>query len=58
MKKHDIMEIAADLRYETDKAYLLYDGDKEAWLPKSQVENNNDGTFSMPEWLAEKVGFI
>ncbi len=58
MKKHDIIEISADLRHETEKALLLYDGDKEAWFPKSQVENNNDGTFSMPEWLAEKAGFI
>lgn len=56
MKKHDIID--ADLRYETEKAFLLYNGDKESWFPKSQVENNNDGTFSMPEWLAGKAGFI
>lgn len=58
MKKHDIIEISADLRLETDKAFLLYDGDKEAWVPKSQVENNSDGTFSMPAWLAMERGFI
>jgi hypothetical protein len=58
MKNHDIIEIAADIRVETEKAFLLYDGDKEAWFPKSRVENNNDGTFQMPEWLARKAGFI
>jgi hypothetical protein len=57
-KKHDIIEIAADLRHETEKAFLLHDGTKEAWVPKAQVENNNDGTFSMPEWLAMDKGFI
>ncbi len=57
-KKHDIIEIAADLRRETEKAFLLYDGSKEAWVPKAQVENNGDGTISMPEWLAMEKGFI
>jgi hypothetical protein len=57
-RNHDIIEIAADLRHETEKAFLLYDGSKEAWVPKAQVENNNDGTFSMPEWLAMDKGFI
>lgn len=57
-KSHDIIEIAADLRHETEKAFLLYDGSKEIWVPKAQVENNNDGTFSMPEWLAMDKEFI
>ena len=57
-RNHDIIEIAADLRHETEKAFLLHDGSKEAWVPKTQVENNNDGTFSMPEWLAMDKGFI
>lgn len=57
-RNHDIIEIAADLRRETEKAYLLYDGSNEAWVPKAQVENNGDGTFSMPEWLALDKGFI
>jgi hypothetical protein len=58
MKQHDIIEIAAELRHETDKAFLLHDGDRQAWVPKAQVENNSDGTFSMPEWLALDKGFI
>lgn len=54
-----LADIDAELHKETDKAFLVWDGkeDKEGqpvkvWLPKSQVENNNDGTFTMPEWLA------
>lgn len=57
-KNHDIIEIAAELKMETDKAYQLYDGTKTAWVPKSQVKKNDDGTFSMPEWLALDKGFI
>jgi hypothetical protein len=29
-----------------------------ATVPKSQVEQNDDGTFTMPEWLAKDKGFI
>lgn len=57
-KTHDIIEIAAQLKHETEKGYLLFDGDKEEWVPKSQVKKNDDGTFSMPEWLAMDKGFI
>jgi hypothetical protein len=53
-RNNDIIEIFAELRLETEKVFLLYDGDKEAWLPKAQVDNNGDGTFSMPEWLADR----
>jgi hypothetical protein len=57
-KSGELFDLAAELRHETLLAYLLFDGTKEAWVPKSQVENNNDGTFTMPQWLAEKVGFV
>ena len=55
---NELVEIAAEIRHETEKAYLLFDGTREAWVPKSQVENNNDGTFTMPTWLAERAEFI
>lgn len=42
----------------TDKAFRLFDGVRTEWLPISQVTDNGDGTFSMPEWLAKKKGFI
>ncbi len=55
---NEMVEIAAMLRHETDKAYLLFDGVREAWVPKSQVEDNGDGTFTMPTWLAQQREFI
>lgn len=53
-----LTDIAAEIRGETDKAIRLFDGAKTEWVPKSQVENNGDGTFTMPEWLAQDKGFI
>lgn len=57
-KEQKLIDIAAIIRHETPKAYLLYDGKKEEWVPKSQVEDNKDGTFAMPEYLAKEKGFI
>jgi hypothetical protein len=54
----ELFDVAAELRHETKLAYLLFDGTKEAWVPKSQVEDNRDGTWTLPVWLAEKVGFV
>lgn len=53
-----LTDIAAELRGETEKALRLFDGARTEWVPKSQVENNGDGTFTMPEWLAKDKGFI
>jgi len=57
-KPSELFEVVAELRHETKLAYLLFDGTKEAWVPKSQVQDNGDGTFTLPIWLAEKVGFV
>ncbi len=57
--KSDLIDIALDIVAETKLAYCLSDGgDEEIWVPKSQVEKNDDGTFTMQEWLAFKKGFI
>jgi hypothetical protein len=53
-----LADIAGALRGETDKAFRLYDGKTTEWVPKRLVENNGDGTFTMPEWLAKDKGFI
>lgn len=53
MAKKTLVDITAKVKAETEKAWLIVTDDlKEAWLPKSQVENNQDGTFTLPEWLA------
>jgi hypothetical protein len=58
-RRHDIVEIAAELRHETAAALLLDCGDgKPVWFPKSLVEDHGDGTFSMPEWLAKERGAL
>lgn len=55
---HNIVEVTAELRRETEKAYLLYDGKKEVWVPKELCEDYGDGTFQMPDWLALDKGLI
>lgn len=57
--RSDLIDIAAELCRETGKAFLMFDGDREVWLPKSLVEYDPDGgTFAMPEWLAKDKGLI
>lgn len=57
--RSDIVDIAGTLLIETDKAYKIDFGEfTPTWLPKSQVENNGDGTWAMPEWLATEKGLI
>jgi hypothetical protein len=58
MPKRELIEIAAELRHETANAYRIFDGKTTEWIPKSQVERNDDGTWTMPEWLAREKGFI
>ena len=57
-RSYKLIDIAAEKQGETEKAFRLFDGKKTEWVPKSQVEENSDGTFTMPEWLAKEKGFI
>jgi len=58
-KNHDIIEIAGEIKGETDKAYRFYDGKTTDWVPKSQCEwDEKDKTMQMPEWLAMDKGFL
>jgi hypothetical protein len=56
--KRELIDIAGELRGETERAFRIYDGKLCEWVPKSEVEKNDDGTFTMPEWLAQEKGFI
>ncbi len=68
--KKQLIDVAAELRHETDKAYLVYDGRSEikkgdtvpselrVWIPKTMVEYDGKKTFTMPHWLALDKGFI
>ena len=64
-KEVELCDIDANLITETKDAFCITVEDdtfiKEAdriWLPKSKVENNNDGSFTLPVWLAEVKGLI
>lgn len=57
-KRDDLYDFAATLRHETEKAYLLNDGFKDVWLPKSHTEDNGDGTWTVPQWLAGEKGLV
>jgi hypothetical protein len=57
--RSDLVDIAGELRRETDRGMLIFDGTQEVWLPKALVEHDPaDGTFAMPEWLAKEKGLI
>lgn len=58
MPKSELFDLSAEIKGETDRAWRLSDGITTEWVPKSQVEKNGDGTFTMPEWLAKEKGFI
>lgn len=50
--------LSGEVIKETDLAILFFDGTKEIWLPKSQLEDRSeysDGTeITIPAWLAEE----
>jgi len=53
-----LFDFAAELKHETDAAYLVTDGSEDYWLPKSMTEDNGDGTFTIPEWMAIEKGIV
>jgi hypothetical protein len=58
--------IACEIRHLTDKAVLIHDGAREAWLPFSQIEDPGTEELEkgahvellLPEWLAQEKGLI
>ena len=50
-----VTDIECTVEHETERACLLRNshGDQ-AWFPKSQIEDNGDGTFTIPVWLLEQ----
>lgn len=59
-------EIACEIRVLTDRAVLIHDGTREAWIPRSQIEDPDPAeleigstvTLLIPEWLANEKGLI
>jgi len=58
VREEETCTITAELEHETALAYLIDDGEQKVWVPKSKTTDNGDGTFTMPEWLANTKGLI
>ena len=61
----DKVEIGCVIKAETDKAILCDFGDKEVWIPLSQVDDDSEiwkvgeeGTLVVSEWIATQKGLI
>lgn len=53
-----LVDLTLAVHHETDKAYLFGYGNVESWVPKSIVERNADGTFTMPLNVAEEKRLV
>jgi len=66
MARNDPITVSVEFITHTAGAVLVKDGDEEAWIPKSKIENDEDDWDSLklgdildldiPEWLAEDKG--
>jgi hypothetical protein len=57
--KNELIDIACEVRGETDKAYRIFDGIVTAWVPKSVCELSDDRkTLTIEGWVAEEKGFV
>ncbi len=58
------VEIEVTIKCETEKAYLVHNGENEAWIAKSQIKDyteESDGSISsilIAEWLGIEKGLI
>ena len=58
------VELEVEIRAETPKALLVFDGRTEVWVPKSQIRDqceNDLGTITsifISEWLATEKGLV
>jgi len=60
-RDHKIIDLAVEIRHEIALAFLVHDGGREAWLPKSLVEvseKRGQCIGTLPEWLAKREGLI
>lgn len=57
--KDQLYDFEAKIVHQTPKAFLLDVGnDEPIWMPKSIVQDNNDGTFTIPENYAKEKEII
>lgn len=62
----EFTEITCEVRIKTDHAVLIHDGAREAWIPRSQIEDPDPEdmvigshiTLLITTWLAQAKGLI
>lgn len=58
------IEISVEVRKETERAFCVFDGKTEVWIPKSQIKDQcedskgNITSIFITEWLAGEKGLI
>lgn len=57
------VEFYGELKAETERGVLVFDGDNKIWLPKSQILEmrkikDSDYEFEIPYWLAKEKEII
>jgi len=56
------ISLQGEVRRETELAILFFDGSREVWIPKSQLEDRSvysDGVeITIPRWLAEEKELV
>jgi len=61
VSKSDLIDLAVEIRHETANAFLVHDGHRDVWLPKSQcevTETHGPSIVTLPEWLAKAKELI
>jgi hypothetical protein len=66
MSDTELVEFCGDYKYETDAAYLVNDGDKNHWIPKSlchditpsDPKEGDSCDITIERWFAEEKGII
>jgi hypothetical protein len=66
VSKSNLIDLAVEIRHETAKAFLVHDGHRDVWIPKSQCEVSYDESglhksvtiLTLPEWLAKAKELI
>ena len=60
--KSDLIDIMVSVEVRTDKAIRVFYIDTSVWLPRSQIEieeqPRNQAVITLPEWLAKEKGLI
>lgn len=67
MSASEQIEITCEVRRETDKAWLVFDGVQEVWIARSQITDYTEdagllgrkiSSIFVPVWLAADKGLI